>query len=241
MRTIGRMNLSKLQDELAQLQEKLGYTFQETKHLIGACIHSSYVNENKDEVKGHNERHEFLGDSVLGLIVAEELYLRLPDEPEGSLSRLKAALVEAEACVRYVETLGIESYLVLGKGEAQNQGRGHQTILADFFEAVMAAIYLDGGYGACRSFFLKHFSDLIEVGIESPEKNAKVRLQDLIQKEFKEPPEYKVLSEEGPGHEREFTVAVYVKDEEVGRGVGHSKKDAQNEAARVALEKYGES
>ena len=235
------IDLDELKISLGELQERVGYQFKDPSLLVKACTHASFVNENRDRCEGHNERLEFLGDAVLGLIVSEFLYQKFPDSPEGELSKFKALLVEAQSCVDYIRHLEIEPYLLLGKGEAQNSGRGHLTILSDYFEAIIAAIYLDGGFEVTKAYFLKTFAPLIEKGIEDPSENGKVALQDLIQKKYKEPPEYRLISEEGPHHDRQFTVAVFVQGEELGRGVGYSKKEAQNNAAKEAIKKYEQS
>lgn len=219
------------------LQERLGYTFKNIDLLKQACTHASYVNENKRREVLHNERLEFLGDAVLGLIVSDLLFTKLSTHPEGDLSFIKSKLIEASSCMQYIEVLGIEEFLVMGKGEVANKGKGRKTILADFFEAVMGAIYLDGGLSAVSHFYLSHFSHFIESVMHNPAENAKAKLQDLVQKKYKEPPEYRVLKEEGPGHEKIFEIAVFVQGEEIGRGIGLSKKEAQMKAAEMALEK----
>ena len=218
------------------LQQRLCYTFHNIDLLKQACTHSSYLNEHRQEDVSHNERLEFLGDAVLGLIVSAGLFEHLSGHKEGDLSFIKSKLVEATSCVRYIEILGIEEFLVMGKGEIGNKGKGRKTVLADFFEAVMGAIYLDGGFGAASTFYFRHFSDIMTSVMENPEENAKAKLQDLIQKRYKHPPEYRVISEEGPGHEKIFEVAVFIDGLELGRGSGPSKKAAQLKAAEAALE-----
>src|SRR5690606_15029604 len=135
----------------------------------------------------------FLGDSVLGILIADELYRRFPEKTEGELSTLRAKLIEASSCVIYVEKLGVEKYLLLGKGEKLNKGRGRQSILADLFEAIIGAIYLDGGFPADKNFLHSHFDETINTLIESPEDNWKALLQDLCQKKYQASPSYSIV------------------------------------------------
>jgi ribonuclease-3 len=218
------------------LEQRLGYHFKNLDYLKQACIHSSYVNEHREKDLNHNERLEFLGDSVLGLIVSSLLFQKLAEHKEGDLSFIKSKLVEASTCVQYVEMLGIEEFLIMGKGEVANKGKGRKTVLADFFEAVMGAIYLDGGFEVACDFYLAHFSQMVGDVMQNPEENAKAKLQDLVQKKYKQPPEYRVISEEGPGHNKVFEVAVFIEGKEIARGTGPSKKAAQLKAAEAALE-----
>ena len=221
---------------LREIEKLLGYTFADKRLLELAFIHRSYVNEH-EEVKEHNERLEFLGDSILGLIIADHLYRHLPETSEGDLSFLRSRLVEASSCMTYVQILGVEQYLMLGKGERLNCGRGRDSILADLFEAIIGAIYLDGGESAARDFMFVHFSDEITKILQTPLHNWKALLQDWCQKNYRETPLYKVMNESGPDHSKTFTVSVMVCDREIGCGEGASKKEAQQAAAQEALEK----
>ena len=169
----------------AAIEAKIGYTFKDKSILALAFIHRSFVNENKDIVQQHNERLEFLGDSILGLLVAEYLYRYLPSTPEGELSYLRSRLVEACSCVAYVQGLDLEKYILLGKGEKMNDGRGRESILADLFEAVMGAIYLDGGIEAARRFLFKTFSKEIDAILKTPLRNWKALLQDFSKRNIK--------------------------------------------------------
>lgn len=217
-----------------EIEKKLGYAFRDRSYLILAFVHRSFINENRD-VTQHNERLEFLGDSVLGMLVAEYLYRRLPDSPEGDLSYLRSRLVEASSCVVFVQKLDVEKHLLLGKGERTSDSRGRDSIRADLFEALIGAIFLDGGLEAAREFFFKNFAPEIEAILETPLRNWKAVLQDYCQRKYQQPPVYKVLEEIGPDHSKVFTIAVLVNDQELGRGTGASKKEAQQAAAADAL------
>lgn len=221
------------------IESKIGYHFKD-KSLLGlAFVHRSFVNENRDTEVHHNERLEFLGDSVLGLVISEYLYKYLPGKPEGELSCLRSRLVEASSCVAYIQKLGIEGHLLLGKGEQRNDGRGRESILADLFEAIVGAIYLDGGLAAAKRFLFKTFSKEIEKILKRPQCNWKALLQDYTQKKHQKTPIYHVVEESGPDHDKSFVVAVTINDEEVGRGTGASKKEAQQSAAGAALSHFG--
>lgn len=216
------------------IESKLGYRFNDRSLLILAFIHRSYINEHK-EIKEHNERLEFLGDSILGMLIADYLYRYYPDTPEGDLSYLRSRLVEASSCVSYVQSLEIANYILLGKGEKMNDGRGRESILADLFEAIIGAIYLDGGLEAAQHFLFENFSEDIEDILKTPLQNWKALLQDYCQKKFQSPPRYIVLQESGPDHSKVFEVSVCINGNELGRGKGSSKKEAQQSAAEDAF------
>jgi ribonuclease III len=230
---------AKLQKEIGKIEEKIGYTFKEKTHLALAFVHRSYANEHR-VVGGHNERLEFLGDAILGLLVSEFLYTHLPTHPEGELSYLRSRLVEAAACSEYLDKLSLSSYLLLGKGEAMNEGKGRKSILADFFEALLGAIYLDGGYHPARHFFFLHCKEEILQIIGQPMRNYKAELQEFLQKKAKTAPLYEVISAEGPDHSKVFHVVVKLEGKELGRGLGSSKKEGEQSAAEAALKKIGE-
>lgn len=223
------------------IEKQLGYAFKNKEYLALAFIHRSFFNEHREEVKEHNERLEFLGDSVLGLIVSDYLYEYLPDRPEGELSHLRSHIVEAGACVGYALKLGIASYILLGKGERMSEGRGRESILADVFEAIVGSIYLDGGLEECKRFFFRHFLEEVESMLREPMRNFKADLQDYSQKKHQRPPIYKVLKETGPDHSKIFEIAVFIDDKQVGSGSGSSKKEAEQDAARNAVEKLKRS
>ncbi|MBS3903985.1 MAG: ribonuclease III [Simkania sp.] len=227
-------------EELPLIEEKIGYAFLDKNLLIQAFVHRSFLNEHRSLVKEHNERLEFLGDSVLGLIVAEFLFLQLPGHPEGELSRLRSQFVEASMCSYLTGKLDLAPYVLLGKGERMNDGRGRVTILADLLEALLAAIYLDGGLEAARTFFLTHFGQDLGSSLQEPGKNWKARLQDWAQKHHKTTPIYQVLSETGPDHSKVFRVAALIDEGILGEGEGMSKKLAEQAAAEAAMRKLEE-
>ncbi len=229
-----------MKDLIAQssvIEARLGYTFQNKKLLKQAFIHRSYFNEHREEVEEHNERLEFLGDSVLGLLISDYLYQHLPMQAEGELSRLRAHLVEAGSCAKFLQRLDLASFVQLGRGEQMNEGRGRDTILADLFEALIGAIYLDGGIAKAHAFFWHHFAPEIQRILTHPARNWKAELQDCSQKKYQRPPIYKVVREEGPDHSKMFVIAAYLGTREVGQGIGSSKKEAEQAAAKNALEK----
>lgn len=216
-----------------EIELRLNYSFHDRTLLVLAFIHRSFINENRD-VAQHNERLEFLGDSILGFLAAEYLYRHLPSNPEGELSYLRSRLVEATSCMAYIHKLDLGRYLLLGKGERMNDGRGRDSIHADLFEAIIGAVYLDGGLEEARRFFLDNFKVEIEEIIKTPLRNWKALFQEYTQKNYQKAPVYNVLSETGPDHSKSFVVSVSVGDQEFGRGVGASKKEAQQNAAADA-------
>lgn len=222
--------------EASSVEKLIGYSFKDKNLLLTAFIHPSFANENKSLVKQHNERLEFLGDSVLGLLVADFLYTKLPDRTEGILSALRSKIVEGSSCIRFAEKLTLLDYLMLGKGERRNGGRGRGSIIADLFEALIGAIYLDGGLEAARRFFFDNFAHELGVLIAEPQGNWKAELQDFCQKRYQETPVYKVAAESGPDHSKQFDITVFVQGKECGQGSGSSKKEAQQKAAKAALE-----
>jgi ribonuclease-3 len=233
--TILYMNqIERLITHASTIEARLGYSFKNRSLLALAFVHRSFINENR-EITEHNERLEFLGDSVLGMLVADYLYRFLPDTPEGELSYLRSRLVEASSCVSYIQSLDIAQHLLLGKGERMNDGRGRESILSDLFEAIIGAIYLDGGIDAAKEFLFKNFTNQIEAILKTPLRNWKALLQDYCQKRYQLTPNYIVLQESGPDHSKVFQISVQIKQQELGRGVGASKKEAQQAAAADAL------
>jgi len=226
--------MTDLAKKIPQIEEKLCYKFKDSSLLLLALTHCSYVNEHP-EVTSHNERLEFLGDSVLGMIMAEYLYNHLPHHPEGELSAFRSRLVESSSCVTYIQKMSIGSFILLGKGERMSVGRGRETILADLFEAVIGAIYLDGGLEAAKHFILNNCAAEIEAILEMPVNNWKALLQDYCQKKFQKTPTYQVIKEEGPDHGKLFKISVSIEDKVLGFGEGTSKKIAQQAAAADAL------
>ena len=229
--------ISALKKQIPQIEDCLGYYFKDKSLLIMAFVHRSFFNEFRYLVDQHNERLEFLGDCVLGLLVSDYLYNLLPSQSEGDLSHIRANIVDASACVQFLLKLGIGQHVLLGKGERMNDGRGRDTILADLFEALIGAIYLDGGLEGARRFFFGHFeTDLVTASLQ-PEKNRKAELQDYSQKKHQKPPVYRVLKETGPDHSKVFHVIVLVNDVQAGEGMGSSKKEAEQAAAEDAIRK----
>lgn len=220
---------------LSEVEDRLGYQFKNKKLLAQAFIHRSFYNEHRDQMLEHNERLEFLGDSILGLLISDYLYHHLPTQAEGELSRLRAHLVEAGSCARFLLKLGLASFVLLGKGEKMNEGRGRETILADLFEALIGAIYIDAGITEAKRLFWMHFEQEIQGILEHPARNWKAELQDYSQKKYQKPPVYKVISETGPDHSKIFLVAAMLDDVEVGQGKGSSKKEAEQAAAEDAI------
>ena len=216
------------------LEEKLGYTFQNQKLLENALTHSSCANESRGRLSS-NERLEFLGDSILGMVVADHLYRNHPDLPEGELTRTRAALVCEESLVEVAQELGLGDYLRLGKGEEAGGGRQRPSIRADAVEAVLAAVYLDGGIGSARKIIQKYILSREVAGLTKPH-DYKTALQELVQRESGQVLRYRLTGEEGPDHNKRFFVAVELNGNCVGSGTGRSKKEAEQMAAKAAIE-----
>ncbi len=224
--------------DLAVLQEILEVPFKDPSLLEQALVHSSYVNENPDLAPISNERLEFLGDAILGSVVAEKLYQDLPSFTEGELTKLRATLVRRDTLARVARTIGLGDYLYLGKGEEASGGRHKPVNLAGALEAVIAAIYLDQGTATTKNFILRLFNtELQKVVSQGAEVDYKSQLQELIQAREQQIPAYYVIAAKGPDHDRRFTVEVRVGDTVLGMGSGRSKKEAEIEAARSALER----
>jgi ribonuclease III len=217
------------------IEERLCYTFRDKQLLVLAFVHRSFYNEHRELLSNHNERLEFLGDSVLGLLISDYLYAHLPKEAEGYLSHLRSHLVEAGSCSAMLNQLDLGQFVLLGKGERMNDGRGRETILADLFEALIAAIYLDAGLEAVKRFFLSHFERRIEAHLKEPIRNWKAELQDYSQKKYQKPPVYQMVGESGPDHSKIFHIVALVDGVNCGEGKGSSKKEAEQAAAKAAL------
>ena len=218
-------------------KEKLGFEFNDINLLVTALTHRSYVNEHK-KVHEHNERLEYLGDAVLELVSSDFLF-RNYDFPEGVMTALRAALVRTESIGDAGKELGYEPLVRLSRGEKQGSERAHDVILADCFEAVIGAIYLDQGYDVAKDFIYKHILVKTETILEEESwRDPKSYVQELAQKIDGLTPIYKTLKEDGPDHDKVFTVGVYVGEKLMGTGNGHSKQEAQTEAAREGVKKY---
>ena len=207
---------------MEQLEERLGYTFQDRSFLENALTHSSYANENKGRSKGSNERLEFLGDSVLGMVVADYLYRSHPDMPEGELTRTRAALVCEESLVEVARKLELGRYLRLGKGEDAGGGRQRPSIQADAVEAVIAAVYLDGGIGSARKLITRFILTNNRRELDGCSRDYKTALQELVQKESGQVLSYRLMGESGPDHAKTFQVEVSLNGKPVGSGEGRS-------------------
>ena len=218
--------------------EKLGGKFNNPELLVTALTHRSYLNEHKKSVKEHNERLEFLGDAVLELVVTEFLY-KTYSEPEGILTNWRSALVRTESISAASERLGFNEYLRLSRGEKRGSERARQQILANCFEAIIGAIYLDQGYDAAAVFITKNILSTLDGILETGSwMDGKSRLQEIAQSVDGATPHYKVISEEGPDHDKIFTIVVMVKNIAKGQGTGPSKQIAQQRAAEAALTTY---
>ena len=224
--------------DLAALGQTLGISFNDLSFLEQALVHRSYINENPGLALVSNERLEFLGDAVLGLVIAEKLYLEYPQCSEGEMTKLRSALVRRDTLARIARTISLGNYLYLGKGEEASGGRYKLANLAGALEAVIAAVFLDQGSATARNFILKLLSkELQKVVSHGVETEYKSQLQELIQSRQQITPTYQLAEAVGPAHDREFTVEVRVGDTVLGRGSGKSKKAAETEAARLALER----
>lgn len=216
----------------------LGFEFQNIDYLVTALTHRSYVNEHKKSVSEHNERLEFLGDAVLELAVTDYLY-RNYSEPEGILTSWRSSLVRTESIGEAGDKLGYEPLIRMSRGEKNGSVRARQQILANAFEALIGAIYLERGYDDTEKFIAKHILSKLESILESGSwRDPKSHLQEVSQRIDGHTPVYKVLSEEGPDHDKIFTLGVYVGEKLMGKGSGSSKQNAQQEAAKAALVAY---
>ncbi len=221
---------------LGELIEKLGYHFQNIHLLNESLTHSSYANENKKKNIKYNERLEFLGDAVLSIVISDYLYNHLSTLQEGELTKIRASIVCEPSLAKCSIAMDIGKYLLLGKGEELTGGRKRISILADAFEAIIGAIYLDGGLEKVREFILKSLKTTIDDAIQGRVfKDYKTNLQEIIQSENTEKLVYEVINEEGPDHNKTFYVHVKIGSQIVGKGSGKSKKEAEQNAAKEAL------
>lgn len=229
-------------EKLEQFEKILGYSFKNKKYVIQALTHSSYSNERR--AKGDdiicNERLEFLGDSVLSLITSEYIYENFPDMVEGEMSKLRACAVCKESLASYSRMISVGDFLLLGKGEANNDGRNRTSTLENTFEAIVAAIYLDGGFETAKKFVYKFICDKIKTTLEQGEtRDYKTLLQQIIQQEQGEILEYVLVAESGPPHMKVFEMEARLNSNVIGRGVGRSKQEAEQLAAKEALQIFG--
>ena len=221
---------------LSKLEEILGIAFRDKSLLRRALTHRSYINENPDHPLSDNERLEFLGDAVLDFLTAKYLYNRFPEMAEGRLTSLRAALVKRDTLAHFAAALNLGPYLLLSRGEAESGGRKRQATLCATFEALVGAILLDQGLQAVEGLVLRCIEpEINHILDEELYKDAKSMLQELTQGELQVTPIYRTVAERGPDHAKEFTIEVIIGDEAYGRGVGHNKQVAEQEAAKVAL------
>ena len=226
--------------DFSLFEERIGFRFKDPRFLMQAFTHRSYLNEHKRPGLAHNERLEFLGDAVLELIVTEYLYEKYPHYNEGEMTSLRASVVNANTLSEVGAKLGMNEYLLLSHGEAKDTGRARQYILANTLEAVIGAIYIDQGYEGAKKFILTHIAPLTE---EILKDGVWIDSKSLFQEKAQEykgiTPVYKTVRESGPDHDKHFVVNVYIGNELYGEGEGKSKQDAEQEAARKALETKG--
>ncbi len=225
-------------EKLELCQQRLGYTFTNEKYLTIALTHSSYANESHQDDEC-NERQEFLGDAVLSIIVSDRLFSGFPHLPEGELTKLRAALVCEKALCQYALKIQLGDFLRLGKGEDASGGRTRPSILADAFEAVIAAIYLDGGIKHAEAFVMRFVEPALNDHTGAAFQDYKTILQEVIQQNPEERVTYELVEESGPDHDKRFVVEVHLNSNCIGRGEGRSKKSAEQAAARAALELMG--
>ncbi len=226
--------------DFSAFERAINISFNEPELLRQAFTHRSYLNEHRGEVNGHNERLEFLGDAVLELVITHFLYKQFPEKPEGELTAYRAALVNATTCAEVANDIGMNEYLLLSRGEAKDTGRARGVLLANALEALVGAIYLDQGYEAAERFIKERLAPKLD-GIlkERLWQDPKSALQEKAQEEEGVTPSYSVLKEEGPDHDKQFTVGVYLREALLAEGIGRSKQEAEAAAAKAALQKQG--
>jgi len=225
--------------ELDELQRQVNYFWQDKRLLRQALVHSSYIYENKERMDKHNERLEFLGDAVLELVISEYFYLVCSDKPEGELTKMRAMTVCEPSLAEVARRLDLGSYMLMSRGEEKSGGRDRPALLADAFEALLGSVYLDGGLEESRRVALSQLSDVIEQVIAGHAmRDYKTMLQEYLQGQSQDPISYSVIDETGPDHNKTFTAVVEYQGEIKGKGQGRTKKEAEQQAARMALESY---
>lgn len=235
-----KMQQTDREASLNMFQEKLGYKYKSHGLLQEALTHSSYANEHRTKGVKDNERLEFLGDAILDLIISEYLFVKYPSMPEGDLSKIRASIVCESSLAKIARKIALGQYIVLGKGEDMTGGRERSSILADAFEAVTGSLFLDGGFDEAKTFLYQTLVADVELTehIETLYTDYKTLLQEAIQKKSMNPIHYEVVGEEGPDHDKHFFVEVYHEEKCLGRGIGKSKKEAEQDAAQKALNNY---
>ena len=227
-----------LTERLAALEEKIGYTFKNKNLLHEALSHSSYANECK-KGRNSNERLEFLGDSVLSIVISEHLFNHFKHLPEGDLTKIRASLVCEKALFEFSKQISLGEFILLGKGEENTGGRTRPSIVSDAFEAVIAAVFLDGGMESAREYVLGFIPKDLDKNSAKKLQDYKTILQEIIQRNPEERVEYVLRSQSGPDHDRHFVVEVCLNTNIIGHGEGHSKKQAEQQAAKEALKLMG--
>jgi ribonuclease-3 len=226
-----------MQTDFSSLEKKLNINFKDKNLLTQAFVHRSYLNENGNLKIGHNERLEFLGDAVLELIVTDHLYKEFPQSPEGELTAYRSSLVNTQLIGGAALDLGMNEYLLLSKGESKDVGKARLHILANTFESFIGALFLDQGYDMCQKFIAQFlFPKLDEIVHKKLWRDAKSLVQEKAQEIYHVTPSYKVLHESGPDHDKKFTVGIYFGNDLIAQGKGKSKQEAEQTAARVAVE-----
>lgn len=223
---------------MTELQHKIGYDFKDESLLSTALTHSSYSNEVGKNTKC-NERMEFLGDSVLSMVVTNYIYMNFTQFPEGDLTQLRASLVCEKSLFKFAKFIDLGKFIKLSRGERHGGGAERPSILSDAFEALIAAIYLDGGYEEARKFVMGFIEPEVKNIRKKPQKDYKTTLQEIVQKNPGEKLEYRLVSESGPDHNKHFVAQVLLNSNSIGKGGGRSKKEAEQQAARAALELMG--
>lgn len=223
---------------MTELQQKIGYEFKDEALLFTAMTHSSYSNEVGKKIKC-NERMEFLGDSVLSLVVTNYIYMNFTQFPEGDLTQLRASLVCEKSLYKFAKLIDLGKHIKLSRGERHGGGADRPSILSDAFEALIAAIYLDGGYEESRKFVMSFIEPEVKNIRKKPQKDYKTTLQEIVQKNPGEKLEYRLVGESGPDHNKHFVAEVLLNSNSIGKGGGRSKKEAEQQAARAALELMG--
>lgn len=224
---------------LKKLEKTLGITFQNQKLLAQSLVHRSYLNENPESNLSSNERLEFLGDAVLSFIISDSLFSWFPAYQEDYLTNLRSRIVRTSSLAQIAKKLGLGNYLLLGRGEQESGGSKKTSLLADSLEALIGAIYLDQGSPAARAFIKREFTPFMKKLLKKPRvKDYKSTLQEKVQAEAKQSPVYKTIKTVGPPHAKVFTIAVYLKGKILGQGKGASKQEAEQRAAKAALENW---
>lgn len=223
---------------IEQLAKQIGVEFNDINLLRTACTHRSYLNENRVSGMEHNERLEFLGDAVLELVVTSYLFRKYPEKQEGDLTAFRSSIVNTQSLIKVAEHIGLNKFILLSKGEAKDTGRARSVILANAIEAIIGAIYMDQGYNPAANFVSSQILDVIDIEVIVKNKtwiDAKSNFQEKAQEKVGITPSYKTLKEEGPDHNKIFTLGVFLGDEHIASGSGQSKQEAEQKAAEKAL------